>query len=636
MLIKNIFVAVRRFDTEHQAVALFSLLHVIGVGLAYAVLGPRVLAAGNSSTEAVDWPVLLVTAVSDLAVLEVLLYVIAVLLCGDGKRAGRLRAVTVFLISIHALLILGILLDFTLFNLLGTHLLDPMIIDYMQNPWIQKEINLSTGSIVMMGAVLLLIAAAEVGVRHGCRRFVVLLAAWQLPVRRILVFAVVILVVPCAVATITVRHRNPAAARQADRATLLRQIIARVRVDDERKSEYTRPLHERYAAAEFPRLQRRPDILLIQVESLRADIFGTTPHPKIEEFVAQYPVQESACHMSGATGTDYGTFSLLYGLSGIHFMACSEHGHRSWPLELLRANGYEVHGVTSSNLRKWQPAFFLNDQFDSLEAYTHLRFDHADRAAVTWLREFHRKRQRDRPLFQFVFLASPHYNYFYPEQYEVDTPVFDPESIQTIGITRLRGQRELLINRYRNSIRYVDALVGEILEIYRDELARDELVVVVTGDHGEEFWEHGLFGHIAPLFYNERMQVPYIMYLPGVEPRTLPLSSHMDILPTIIDYCRPEEAFDLSAYVSGRSLLQPATAPVLATVTATGFPRADGRFCFVTEAYKHWVELQFGTIVPQRSTDLQDRPVDGADVVRSLNWCLRQHAAEVDRLHVPR
>ena len=100
MLIKNIFVAVRRFDTEHQAVALFSLLHVIGVGLVYAVVGPRVLAAGNSSTEAVDWPVLLVTAVSDLAVLEVLLYVIAVLLCGDGNRAGRLRAVTVFLISI--------------------------------------------------------------------------------------------------------------------------------------------------------------------------------------------------------------------------------------------------------------------------------------------------------------------------------------------------------------------------------------------------------------------------------------------------------------------------------------------------------------------------------------------------------
>ena len=239
-------------------------------------------------------------------------------------------------------------------------------------------------------------------------------------------------------------------------------------------------------------------------------------------------------------------------------------------------------------------------------------------------------------MFQFVFLASPHYNYFYPEQYEVDTPVFDPESIQTIGITRLRGQRELLVNRYRNSIRYVDALVGEILEIYRDELARDELVVVVTGDHGEEFWEHGLFGHIAPLFYNERMQVPCIMYLPGVEPRTLPLSSHMDILPTIIDYCRPDEAVDLSAYVTGRSLLQPATAPVLATVAATGFPGADGRFCFVTESYKHWVELQFDTIVPQRSTDLQDRPVDGADVVRSLNWCLRQHAAEVDRLHVPR
>ena len=177
MLIKNIFFAVRRFDSEQQAVALYSLLHVIGGGLVYAVLGSRVLAVGSSPTEAVDWPVLLVTAVFDLTVLEAVLYVIAVLLCGDGNRAGRLRAVTVFLISIHALLILGILLDFTLFNLLGTHLLDPMVIDCMKNPQIQKEINLSTGTIMVTAVVLLLIVAAEVGVRHGCRRFVARLAA---------------------------------------------------------------------------------------------------------------------------------------------------------------------------------------------------------------------------------------------------------------------------------------------------------------------------------------------------------------------------------------------------------------------------------------------------------------------------
>lgn len=184
--------------------------------------------------------------------------------------------------------------------------------------------------------------------------------------------------------------------------------------------------------------------------------------------------------------------------------------------------------MTSSNLRKWQPALFLNDQFDNLEAYTHLGVDHADRAIVTWLRAFHRKRQGDRPLFQFVFLALPHYNYCYPEQCEVDTPVFDPESIQTI-----------------------------------------------------------------------------------------------------IDYCRPGRYSICRHTSSVAHCCNPGQSRLWR-------PLPRRAFLLCRRGVQALGELQFGTVVPQRSTDLQYRPVEGADVLRSLNWCLRQHAAEVDRLHVPR
>jgi membrane-anchored protein YejM (alkaline phosphatase superfamily) len=84
--------------------------------------------------------------------------------------------------------------------------------------------------------------------------------------------------------------------------------------------------------------------------------------------------------------------------------------------------------------------------------------------------------------------------------------------------------------------------------------ARDpNAIVVVTGDHGESFWEHGSFGHGTSLC-DEQVRVPLVMCVPGTTATRYTYSSHADIFATIFDF------MDLRTgggpFMAGKSLLK--------------------------------------------------------------------------------
>ena len=70
-----------------------------------------------------------------------------------------------------------------------------------------------------------------------------------------------------------------------------------------------------------------------------------------------------------------------------------------------------------------------------------------------------------------------------------------------------------LRGRYFGEIRYMDKRLGALLKILKDNGIREKTVIIVTGDHGEEFMEHGYLGHGSQL-YNESIQVPLIVWGP--------------------------------------------------------------------------------------------------------------------------
>ena len=79
-------------------------------------------------------------------------------------------------------------------------------------------------------------------------------------------------------------------------------------------------------------------------------------------------------------------------------------------------------------------------------------------------------------------------------------------------------------------------------------------MILLTADHGEEFHDHGDFGHTNTL-YDELINVPLLLKLPGqseggVVNRTVAL---LDLLPTILDTV----GLPVPAEIDGRSLVAP-------------------------------------------------------------------------------
>ncbi len=102
-------------------------------------------------------------------------------------------------------------------------------------------------------------------------------------------------------------------------------------------------------------------------------------------------------------------------------------------------------------------------------------------------------------------------------------------------------------------ISYHDAYFAKFLAKL-EELGLDEsTIVVVTSDHGEEFQEHGSWGH-GHSVYQELLHVPLIFRWPGVVPagaRIAPVVSTIDIGPTVLE----ATGVPIPEQFEGRSLL---------------------------------------------------------------------------------
>jgi arylsulfatase A-like enzyme len=116
-------------------------------------------------------------------------------------------------------------------------------------------------------------------------------------------------------------------------------------------------------------------------------------------------------------------------------------------------------------------------------------------------------------------------------------------------------ERDWIRSLYRSEVEYIDDHVGMILETMRTLGIYDDALLVLTSDHGEEFWEHGGVAHSHSL-HDELLWVPLIMKLPRSEhsgeiEATVSLEG---ILPTVLDLC--EIKYEPQS-ISGKSL-QPA------------------------------------------------------------------------------
>jgi arylsulfatase A-like enzyme len=95
-----------------------------------------------------------------------------------------------------------------------------------------------------------------------------------------------------------------------------------------------------------------------------------------------------------------------------------------------------------------------------------------------------------------------------------------------------------VVGLYDGDIRCADeAFIGPLVRLLRSLGLYDRTLIVVTSDHGEEFFDHGSWLHGQSL-YEEMIHVPLIFKMPGSRPRGLKVAARVqapDVMPTILD-----------------------------------------------------------------------------------------------------
>jgi arylsulfatase A-like enzyme len=172
-----------------------------------------------------------------------------------------------------------------------------------------------------------------------------------------------------------------------------------------------------------------------------------------------------------------------------------------------------------------------------------VRADRVTEQAITWLRS-----NRDQPFFLWVHYIDPHYPFDPPEGYRPTVPgvadermtylsAYNEEDIYT-GRARLRPEDKAALSAlYDGEVTYNDHYLGQLLAEIDSLGLDDKSVVILTSDHGDEFWEHGGYQHGHSL-YDELVHVPLIVRGPGIwaEPRRIAATTqHLDLMPTLLE-----------------------------------------------------------------------------------------------------
>jgi len=228
--------------------------------------------------------------------------------------------------------------------------------------------------------------------------------------------------------------------------------------------------------------------------------------------------------------------------------------------EVLEKNGYHTAAFSASPFIS--PEFGFGQGFEIFSTTDSAHADALYDKAMPWLDTHY----HEQPFFMYVMFFDPHQPYDPPESVErlFQRDAFGykiwPDSMlknKPVRVSKLSPkitpvELEFAKSMYDSEVEYVDQFIGMMLQKAEILGLLNRTMVIITSDHGEEFLEHGGFGHSRTL-YNESISVPFVLYYPGISAPGKKISSlvrNVDVMPTILDLVgiSPPEK------ISGRSL----------------------------------------------------------------------------------
>ncbi len=185
-----------------------------------------------------------------------------------------------------------------------------------------------------------------------------------------------------------------------------------------------------------------------------------------------------------------------------------------------------------------------------------------DHVLTTSVLEWFEDVDQERPFFLYVHLIGPHDPYDPPQDFadafarsDAAARHLPPARVQSVfERAEALGETDLerLVDQYDAAIAYSDSLVGRIIDRMERLALLNDTIVVLTSDHGEEFYEHGNWRHGNQL-YDEVVRVPMIVRFPDRRSgRRMDPAMSVDLLPTLIGVLDLDES--AAAAFDGRRL----------------------------------------------------------------------------------
>ena len=282
------------------------------------------------------------------------------------------------------------------------------------------------------------------------------------------------------------------------------------------------PLHPLTCAP--PR--RMPNVLLIVIDAMRADVLTPKYAPRMSELARG--ATRFTSHYSGGNSSRAGMFSIFYSLPATYWDAFAGFARPPVLMDLFRQHDYQL-GVFASSpvyrivgLDRTALARIPNLRLETSSPYP--GSSGRDRTLTEeWLRWVDR-RDSARPFFGFLY-----YNAVVAAEPPDDYPHMFRPPAESTHLQRLAA-------RYLSAVHFVDGLVGQVLDDLRRRRLLDDTVVLITSDHGAEFDENGLgFSGHGTSYSDYQMHSPLVLRWPGrpaavIERRT----SHNDLAPTFL------------------------------------------------------------------------------------------------------
>ena len=325
--------------------------------------------------------------------------------------------------------------------------------------------------------------------------------------------------------------------------------------------------------------RRKPNILLIGIDSLRADrlsCYGypklTTPH--IDRFAQGGTLFERTYSAYIPTTSGYGSMLTGMDVFNTQMVALRHKGPLRPEIatlpEILKEQGYNTTCVGF----RGNPAargFDTYIDYPSWGSWNEGRSPKAQNLNDVTLPELDRLAKQKEPFFLFLRHMDPHAPYLPPEPFErmfyhgnetsgrnhsMD-PVMSFKPFRDFFATWMPpgiSDKDYVIAQYDGAVAYMDAAIQTILTAVESLGILDNTIVVINADHGETLYDHDCyFDHHG--MYDQTLHVPLIIHFPRKVPagkRVAGFNRHQELVPTLLELAGIESdiAFD------GKSLMR--------------------------------------------------------------------------------